>query len=388
MIIYNKLRAFGSLLLLALGLSWANPAGGKAAPEAYVLESLSSQRVTVAAGAYFPRLLLLQNGELLATFKVGAGHVGKRGRAATSVSQDGGLTWSAPTVIFDLPDADDGADAYGELRDGTVILGAVSYGWKGERFSFDGFYANPYVLRSPDHGRTWSPPSQVNIKPFTWAYPFGRIVELPDGVLLMTMQAGYLPCAGDPLAGDKECAKPEPHRGTFSILVRSTDGGNTWGEAKTIARGYNETCPILLPKGGLMVAMRSVDGAFLATAFSPDLGRSWSAPKPITHNNEHPADLLRLRNGEILLTFGQRNKPYGVQAMVSRDNGATWDEDHRFLLAWDGDHGDVGYPVTVERKDGKLVTIYYIVYGAEGRFKIEGDAPDGAYTKVVIWERK
>ena len=37
--------------------------------------------------------------------------------------------------------------------------------------------------------------------------------------------------------------------------------------------------------------------------------------------------------------------------MLSSDD-LTWDQRNRILLAWDGDHGDLGYPVTVERPDG------------------------------------
>ncbi|MDB6169557.1 MAG: exo-alpha-sialidase [Verrucomicrobia bacterium] len=392
----NHLR---SAVLLAAGFVIAGISRGENLPEVYALRGVPSQRVTVAPGAYFPRLLLLDDGEMLATFKTGAGHVGKGGKASVSRSKDGGVTWSEPTTGFDLPDADDSMDASTQLKDGTVIYGAVSYSWKGEKYSFEDWRAETYALRSKDRGQTWQPPAKVNIAPYTWAYPFGRIIEMPDGTLLMTLFAGYLPVTlrGSP-ADDKDDvtrrlrrladAKPEAQRGDFCLVVRSKDQGQTWGDPSIIARQYNEVCAMRLADGRLMAAIRSSEkGAQLDVTFSSDNGYHWSAPESLTRNQEHPADLLQLRNGDILLSFGERNKPYGVQAMISRDQGRTWDRNNRYILAWDGDHGDLGYPVTVERKDGKLVTIYYIVYGTEGRFQMVGNAPAGAFTKAVIWER-
>jgi hypothetical protein len=386
-------------LAAMLAAGW--PAAPAAEPnvEAYAVRPLPGQRITVASGAYFPRLLLLDNGEMLATFKTGAGHVGKGGKASASRSTDGGLTWSPPVVVFDLPGADDSMDASAQLRDGTVIYGAVSYSWKGEKYSFEDWRADTHVLRSRDRGRTWLPPVKVNIAPFTWAYPFGHILEMPDGTLILTLFGGYLPVSlRGSGADDKDDLtrrmrrlaeeKPEAKRGDFCLLVRSRDQGQTWGDPSVIARGYNEVCAMRLKDGRLMAAMReSEGGARLDQTFSDDNGYHWSAPQPLTRDGEHPPDLLRLRSGEILLTFGQRNKPYGVQAMVSSDEGRTWGHGNRYLLAWDGDHRDLGYPVTVERADGKLVTIYYIVYGNEGRSKMEGEAPPGSYTKAVIWSR-
>ena len=390
-----KSLGLGALIVLALA-----PLSAQAGSEEgliYALKPMTATKVTIARQGYFPRLDVLPNDELLSVFKMGAGHVGKHGYAGLSRSSDGGMTWTEPVKIFDLPKADDGVDAHGVLRDGTILYGAVSYGWEGERYSYKNWYANSYIIRSQDQGHTWSEPAKVNIAPFTWAYPFGRIIELADGQLLMTMYGGYLPLSlRGPAAKDKDDVtremrklgdqKPEQQRGDFAFIIKSKDGGKTWGDLHVIARGFNETCPVLLPNQRILVAMRSTEGgAYTATSYSDDDGNTWSVPVQISNQSEHPADLLLLKSGELLLTHGQRNKPYGVQVMVSKDNGTTWGA-NRIMLAWDGDHMDLGYPVTVQRKDGKLVTAYYIVYGQKNKVVLEGPSPEEAYIKGIIWD--
>ncbi|MCC6588559.1 MAG: exo-alpha-sialidase [Bryobacterales bacterium] len=341
------------------------------AQEAFQLKQLPSERYTVVQGGYFPRLAALPNGHLLAFFKTGAAHIGKSGKASMSRSTDSGKTWSNPETVFDLPDADDGVDANGLTRGGRLLVAAVSYTWKGERYTFDGWKADTYFQHSADQGKTWSKPVKVNIAPFQWAYPFGQILEETDGTLLMTCYGGSLP----------HTAQGE----NTTFVVRSKDGGKTWGDVTTIRPGYNEITMVRRKDGSLLAAMRSRVGAHLATTVSNDRGRTWSNPVKVTEDREHPADLLRLPSGHLLLTFGQRNKPFGVQAMLSRDDGATWGRTNRYLLAWDGDHSDIGYPVTVNLKNGRLATIYYVVYGDRDPEGTKGIAPKNAFCRVIVW---
>lgn len=341
------------------------------AQEAFQMDSLDAERVSVYQGGYFPRLAALPSGELLAFFKTGAAHIGKGGRASMSRSTDGGKTWSEPVTVFDRPNADDGIVASGIARDGSVMVAAVSYTWNGDRYTTDGWIARTWFQRSRDGGRSWSVPVEVNVKPFDWAYPFGHILEEPDGTLLLAGYGGPLPIM--------------PQRPQSSFVVRSRDGGKTWGELVSIAPGHNEITMTRRRDGSILAMMRTVDGARLNSSISVDGGRTWAAPRPVTQDREHPADLLRLKSGALLLTFGQRNKPFGVQAMVSRDDGETWERASRVVLAFDGDHSDLGYPVTIERPDGRLVTVYYIVYGERDPEGLKGIAPKNAFTKAIIW---
>ena len=378
---------------IALVLSFGMPA--LLGQEAYLLRELKAERHVVVNGGYFPRVVALKGGDLLATYKYDAPHVGKGGKAGISRSRDGGVTWSKTQLLFDIPDADDGADASGAFADDTVMFGMVSYTWKGEKYSHEGWSADVHFMKSLDSGRTWEEPVKVNIAPFTWGYPFGTILRQDDGTILMAGYGGYLPRVPEDseaglkklLAEGKKPFKPPEARGMFAFIVRSRDGGKTWGDVTTIARRMNEVSILRRRDGTLLAMTRSDAGGYLASSTSSDPGGyHWSEPVRITKTREHPADLLRLQSGHILLTYGVRNKPYGVQAMITRDEGKTWRHSERVMLAWDGDHSDLGYPVTVQRADGKLVTVYYIVYGESDREGTKGFAMDNAFTKAVIWE--
>ena len=57
------------------------------------------------------------------------------------------------------------------------------------------------------------------------------------------------------------------------------------------------------------------------------------------------------------MTYGYRRKPFGNQAQISGDEGATWSEP--FAISEDGIGGDLGYPSTVELDDGSFVSVWY-----------------------------
>ena len=352
-----------------LGAVWSL-AGGISAQEAFVMDELEAERVIVAPGGYFPRMEILKNGDLLVAVKAGAAHVGKAGRVDIVRSTDGGRTWGKPVTVFDLPGRDDAIDAMGRLSDGTVIAGIVSYSWAGERYTGEGWSADTWVIRSHDHGVTWTEPVKLEATPHDWLYPFGRPVELEDGTVLLS---GY----GSALPRDRKTP-------TTSWVVRSRDGGKTWGEYAAVASRFDELCIARLPSGKLVAVLRATGGS-TSLSFSSDGGRTWSETRRLTEKAEHPADLLVLADGRLLVTFGVRHQPYGVQAMFSRDGGETWSKKKRILLAWDGEHGDLGYPVSIQRPDGRIVTAYYIVYGEKDSYGDKGVAMKNSFTKAVIW---
>jgi hypothetical protein len=72
-----------------------------------------------------------------------------------------------------------------------------------------------------------------------------------------------------------------------------------------------------------------------------------------------PSSLIRLRDGRLAITYGHRSPPFEIRARLSADSGRTWGTE--ITLREDGAQWDIGYPRTVVRPDGKIVTTYYWV---------------------------
>jgi hypothetical protein len=109
---------------------------------------------------------------------------------------------------------------------------------------------------------------------------------------------------------------------------------------------------------------------------STDNGSTWSFVNKLAPDTGegNPPHLLRLADGQLCLTYGIRAKPYGMFARLSSNAGASWGEP--IVLRDDGGGRDLGYPRSVERPDGRVVTIYY--------FWDEKTGPE-RYVAATIW---
>lgn len=319
---------------------------------------------------YFPVLINPRGEEVLAVLRGGAGHVGIWGRLDAVRSLDGGRTWIAPTVIVDS-EADDRNPALGQAPDGTVVLAYHAQG----SYNKDGSWAGHLrrvqmrITWSSDGGVTWKEPRSLNYAAMEKHSAYGRIINLPDGIMLLPIYGGSI--------GGTEKARDHAY------ILRSRDNGRTWDEPSLIAEGYNETALLSLPNGDLLAAMRSDDrDGLLAVCRSSDAGRRWDEPMPVTDGREHPADLTLLSNGWVLMVYGVRHEPFGVQAMVSKDDGQTWGA--RLTVCDDLGANDLGYPSTVRLGD-RLVTAYY---SAPGRWNEPDYRGEGAFARALLYSEK
>lgn len=304
---------------------------------------------------YFPVLIETQTGELISVLRGSAGHIGIKGNLLLIRSKDGGKTWSAPSVVVDS-EWDDRNPALGTLPDGTLILAYHEnqcYDANGKYVPDGPMHAYIRVLRSIDNGNTWKhliPDDWKGFGTLQYCSPFGQILAEPNGQLLLLLY-------GQPGLLEKILLPAEKY--DTSYLIRSRDTGFNWKQPIKIADGMNETAIVIAPNGDYLVLMRSTEKQRIFVSRSTNSGFTWSQPMVITEPGEHPATAVVLGNGAILLIFGVRHKPYGIQGVLSFDNGKTWDTTHRIILNDKLTTWDIGYPSAVRRNDGSIVTIYY-----------------------------
>jgi len=98
---------------------------------------------------------------------------------------------------------------------------------------------------------------------------------------------------------------------------------------------------------------------YILLVTSGDDGKTW---QPVTIVVPHtgrgnPPSMLKLKDGRLALIYGYRAEPYGIRARLSADAGETWSDD--IVLRAGAGNWDIGYPRSVQRPDGKVVTIYY-----------------------------
>ena len=116
--------------------------------------------------------------------------------------------------------------------------------------------------------------------------------------------------------------------------------------------------------------------SFINLYASQDEARTWQArsqPVPDAGQHGNPPTLTRLQDERLCLTYGYRAPPYGIYARLSKDAGRTWSEP--IVLRSGAGNQDLGYPRTVQRPDGGMVTVYYY-----------NDHPEGErYLAATLW---
>lgn len=338
-----------AFLLASLGWMEAAPAD-----EVHLFRSLQADRTRVyqgpsGSGGGHPLVCRLGNGEVLAVFQ--AWEADSDWRILSARSRDGGLNWTEPRVLVDSPDSE-GNLALGVLRDGTLLLGYETFRILRGKDAPPARYLAYQVVRSTDHGRSWSSPVKIPDDPNRALASYSSILQLPDGTVLMPLYAYVEDEEGE--TGDRSSPRH------FSYVYRSSDGGRSWGDRSLIAAGFNETNLVRLKSGKLLAAMREEPKppGRSALAESTDGGRHWSQPRYVTGASEHPASILQMPDGAVILSHGVRHPPYGAQALLSRDDGQTWDRNRKIMLGYHS-WGGGGYPCTIRLDSGHLLTLYY-----------------------------
>lgn len=156
-----------------------------------------------------------------------------------------------------------------------------------------------------------------------------------------------------------------------TFLARTEDGGLHWTFVAWTAPDPGAGFTIMpstvrLSRTKLLTTVRHEDSQrqgpnWIDAYSSDDDGATWrysSRPAPDTGDHSgNPPSLVRLRDGRLVLTYGHRSVPFEIRARISADEGRTWSKG--ILLRGGAASWDIGYTRTVQRADGRLVTVYY-----------------------------
>ena len=203
-----------------------------------------------------------------------------------------------------------------------------------------------WFFYTTDQGRSWSGP--YSLPSFGQKGIAARTDYLVDGPRELTM---FL-----------TAAKSNGREGRV-ICVRTTDGGLNWKLVGMVGPEPDANDYAIMPSS-LRLSPTSIltlvrHRQWIEAYGSADNGVSWThvvRAVPDTGRG-NPPSLLELRDGRLAVTFGYRAAPFGVRARISGDRGRSWGED--IVLRADAVDWDLGYTRSVQRADGKVVTVYY-----------------------------
>src|SRR5215472_7923899 len=231
-----------------------------------------------------PTLSFAPNGHLYASAVVGFSFSAKL--IATCKSSDGGLHWSASTLMSpDIEPTNDGEVIAADPTDARLVYNS----WTQSNVKNHSWIE---FTRSTDGGQTWEPARTLfEPQPQNFADD-PQVFTMPDGTLVMLYQF-YTAQANKPVV--------------YSIgLMRSSDHGQTWS-APTQAF---PTTPVLRP-----------DGSGASAPADPETGE----PVRDTFSPQYTADP---RNGNLYVVW-EEGRFSGFQYndiafSMSSDRGATW----------------------------------------------------------------
>ncbi len=105
-------------------------------------------------------------------------------------------------------------------------------------------------------------------------------------------------------------------------------------------------------------------------AITRDGGDTWTFSRAVPGLGVTQPSVVQLRDGRLVVTFGYRAQPFGIRARISGNQGKTWSDD--IILRSDATDWDLGYTRSVQRPDGKIVTVYYYNDGTSAERYIAG----------------
>jgi len=284
----------------------------------------------------------MDNGEIILVGVVDQS--GKKEKTVVAFSRDGGESWTPLKRI------------------GRYVLGrpmCLTYLGKRELMFLASYKDEPVRFFSKNYGRTWR--ERVPVPVSSYGKPVGN-----EGNYLVDRDAKgrATRIAGFGWMGPSEYNYPVD--AAIGGLHWSEDGGRTWSkedcpdawrwtdehEGKVYERGTSEGSLVRAANGWIVAALRTdmhprfipfhndnLEGT--GVSISKDDGATWSPIRTVYPAGRMHAHLLRMPDGTLVMTFIMRQDVQegrmasytrGCGAVLSYDNGLTWDTEHDYLL--------------------------------------------------------
>ena len=319
----------------------------------------------------WPNLTLMPDGTVIAIIHNQPSHGSKEGEVDCWASRTGEKWEKRGTPAPHDPNTVRMNHAAGLTKNGDLIV--LCSGWTNEKqpqrpkqASFRDAVLRSWVCRSSDGGKTWSQNKNFPAPEPGWSeyIPFGPICLAGDGSLRASCYQGKF--------ADETLSTKKLWYASWNF--RSDDDGTTWKPVSIIGPRHTETS-LLFAGGKRWLAVARYGDVGVDLLASDDDGLTWTKPQRVTGTSELNGHLCCLKDGRLLLSYGNRVKDKcGVMVKFSSDEGKTCGQPIRLAHSLSA---DCGYPSSVQRADGKIVTAYY---------SRKNEQCDHYHMGVVIWD--
>ncbi len=302
-------------------------------------------------------------------------------------STDGGETWTVSETPCRLP--------------GTGTLSANEHGQDKQTQQDDTSYSTPQRVNfeHPDFAMMCSR-SGLKAGAQSWFYTSTDRCHSWQGPFKLPMfgftgiaaRTDYLITNSDECLLFLTASKSDGGEGLI-FCARTTDGGRSYSLHAQIGPEPDGfaimPASVRLPDSQILVAVRcrgrSGQGDkdwetlknWIDLYTSDDDGKTWkymNRPVEDTGRGGNPPTLTKLHDGRLCLIYGYRDAPHRICAKLSSDDGKTWGDE--IVLRDNGGDPDIGYPPTIQRPDGVVVTVYYF-----------DEEPDGErFIEATLWK--
>ena len=269
-------------------------------------------------------------------------------------SLDGGETWSVTPAPYQ--------DEYGNEEEPQPCPGDIDF--------TDPDFALKFRYVSASRGFSWFYLSDDRCH--TWQGPY----EFPTfDRPIISARTDYLVNGPSDLTAFMTSGKDDGNEGRV-FSARTRDGGATWEFVTWIGPepdGFSiMPTTVRLSETEIYTGLRRKEGDthWIDGYLSVDNGETWrliNRPAESTGGTfGNPGSMIELADGRLAIVYGYRSPPYGMRARLSEDRGRTWGEE--IMLRDDAGSWDLGYPQSVQREDGNIVSIYYFNEDDEERY--------------------